>query len=666
MNRLNPWAVDPVGALVRPDAKQYPFSFLWDGQPSARLLTGWTGTRHKEPAADGRTRESITFTDPDTGVTVTCDTVFYTDFPAVEWTLNFRNTGTAPSPLISDIRALDMALPVGAARKPLVHAARGGVCTPEDYEPLPFDLTAEGPVRLHPDGGRSSNGYLPFFNVDAGDRGVVVALGWSGQWCADLAMEDASTVRLRADIAETRLRLQPGEAIRTARILLVFWEGHRLSGHNLLRRLIYRHCTPLLDGQKPLPHVQCNTWFPVGDNGGNATAENQTALLHAYRSLGIEYLVMDAGWFGDSSEWWPNAGTWRPRKDAFPHGLRPIGEVAREAGIRFGMWFEPERVHEGTKLDADHPEWLISLDGQQDRLLNLGLPEVRRWFIDMVSRYVEDVPLGYFRHDFNINPLPYWQKADPPERIGSTEIHYVTGLYEIWDALHARYPGLMMEGCSSGGRRIDLESISRCHTYWKTDLYGFSHANQGHVYGAGLYLPGNYLNTPLFSPGCKGYIATHYIERNTLDGMLTPHDPYPFHSMLGGALCLGWDPRLPAFDTELAGAWIERFKRLRHLFVGDFYPLSPYSLQPTDWIAYQFHRDDLEEGMAVFFRREQSASDSLEVTLQGLRDDRVYELHFEDRGESRSVTGAEAGHPMRITIETCPGSVLLVYRQMEA
>ena len=52
-------------------------------------------------------------------------------------------------------------------------------------------------------------------------------------------------------------------------------------------------------------------------------------------------------------------------------------------------------------------------------------------------------------------------------------------------------------------------------------------------------------------------------------------DPYAFRSLLGGALCAGWDPRAAGFPTAAARDRIERVKALRHLAVGDFYPLLP-------------------------------------------------------------------------------------------
>ena len=253
-------------------------------------------------------------------------------------------------------------------------------------------------------------------------------------------------------------------------------------------------------------------------------------------------------------------------------------------------------------------------------------------------------PLGYFRHDFNIDPLPFWLSADEPDRVGITEIRYVEGLYRIWDELHRRYPALLMEGCASGGRRIDLESISRCHTYWKSDLYGDFLANQGHVYGASLYLPGNYLNTPISD---------------------LSEDPYAFRSQLGGALCLAWDPRRKGFDMELAAERIDQFKALRHLAVGDFYPLMDPSVDPMHWTGYQFHRDDLGEGMALLFRRDRSPYPAVQIRLRALDPGATYELTDADTHERRMLSGRALSEPMRIEIDEPGGSVLMRYRKEE-
>ena len=39
-----------------------------------------------------------------------------------------------------------------------------------------------------------------------------------------------------------------------------------------------------------------------------------------------------------------------------------------------------------------------------------------------------------------------------------------TRRYEMWDELRARHPGLLLDSCASGGRRIDLEVRARART----------------------------------------------------------------------------------------------------------------------------------------------------------------------------------------------------------
>jgi len=632
--------------LLRPTtvfSTDAPFSFIYGGKPSSELLPGWKREREEGGAAEGVERHRVSYTDAATGLKVACDVKVYGEYPAVEWVLFFENTGQQDTPVLENILPLDLRITV-SGRAPIVfHYANGSTCAPEDFGPIEEPIKGDSNVTLAPRGGRSSNGRLPFFNLDWGQGGLAGAIGWSGQWQLQ-ARRIGNQLALRAGQQRTRLKLHPGERIRTPRILLVGWQGDRIDGHNMMRQIVYRYHTPLLSGRKPLPPTQSNTWFPVGNDGGKANAENQIELLRAYKPLGIEYLVMDAGWYGATPVWWENVGTWQPRPDTFPNGIQPVGKVAQEVGIRFGMWFEPERVRPGTQLDREHPEWLIQLDGQTNRLLNLGLPEAQQWFIDMVSRYIDEVPLGYFRHDFNMDPLPYWEHADEPDRVGMTEIRYIEGLYRIWDELRARFPDVMFEGCSSGGRRMDLESLGRCHTYWRSDLYGNSLANQGHIYGASLYLPGNYLNIPLFD---------------------TSEKPYALRSIFGGALCLGWDPREGDFPVERCKARVEQFKALRHLAVGDFYPLLPHSLEATHWTGYQLHRADLGEGMALLFRHEESPYLSLEIKLRGIDPDETYDVEFEDADRPRRLSGKKLGEPIRVSVDEAPGSALITYKAVK-
>ncbi len=175
-----------------------------------------------------------------------------------------------------------------------------------------------------------------------------------------------------------------------------------------------------------------------------------------------------------------------------------------------------------------------------------------------------------------------------------------------------------------------------------------------------LYLPAHLFNTPLFDVTVNPLYPPSTTAEAAVFDMRT--NPYAFHSLIGGALCAGWDPRIQGFDRELAAARIREFKALRHLTVGDFYPLLPYTLEADQWIGYQFHRNDLDEGLVLAFRREKSAYASVDVALRGLHAQQTYELTGTVDGEPRRATGEELAHRLRIAIDRCPGSVLIRYK----
>ena len=63
----------------------------------------------------------------------------------------------------------------------------------------------------------------------------------------------------------------------------------------------------------------------------------------------------------DPQQWYPGGfphgtGTWEPDLEKYPRGLRPIGEAAHAAGLEYLLWFEPERVAPGTRIEEVHPE----------------------------------------------------------------------------------------------------------------------------------------------------------------------------------------------------------------------------------------------------------------------------------------------------------------------
>jgi len=429
-------------------AENAPFSFVLGGQSSAELLPKWS-RQASEERPEGAQRRASMWTDPRTGLRVTCEVTLHDDFPAVDWVLYFENGGNEDTPILENVLPLDTTFAQeGASQKPVLHYARGSTSNVNDFEPLDQSLGAGEELELAPRAGRSSDPWFPFFNLDLGGAGVLLAVGWSGQWQTTFRGEDGG-VRVGAGMQDTHLVLHPGERIRTPRILLVGWTGRVADAQNLLRRVLLQRYVPKLDGSPLVSPISSGNW-----GAEPAHQHLETIKLISRNKLPYDYYWVDAGWYGQCEQnadvftgnWARNVGSWDVNQATYPDGMQVVSDAARQAGMGYLLWFEPERAHEGSYLFREHPEWLLG-DGE-DRLFNFGDPDAWSWMTEHVSRMIKEAGIDVYRNDYNIDPLPFWRAADEPNRRGMAEIRWVEGFYAYWDELVARHPGLIIDDCA--------------------------------------------------------------------------------------------------------------------------------------------------------------------------------------------------------------------------
>jgi len=639
-----------VAAHVKKTAAP-PFAFIYDGKPSSGFLGNWAAAPETSAAGDGMT-QIVVYRDPSTKLRVTAVYTLYPDFPAAEWVLRFKNEGSADTPVIADVLSCAVDFDDWPEGESTLYRALGSNAQRSDFSPLRDGLSEKEEIRFGPSAGRSSDTTaFPFFNIASPERGVVAAIGWSGRWKAAVMRTGPRSLRLHAGMGKTNFRLRPGEEVRSPSTALLFWRSpDRMAGHNLFRRFVLAHHTPRPQGRPvelPLSHgIGFGGPFPCNEYVC-ATESYALAMIERLRQFGIdpEACWIDAGWYENPTKlWWSGVGSWFPSRERFPRGLKPVTEAAKKWGKGFVLWFEPERVYEGTWLDREHPAWLTQLPGNPNRLLDLGNPEALAWLTGHISSFLLAEGVTIYRQDFNFDPAPYWQAMDAPDRIGIAEMKHIEGLYAYWDALLARVPGLLIDNCASGGRRIDLETIGRSVPLWRTD-YSYFEPNgyQCHTYGLQLFLP------------CSGTG-----NNNT--------QKYFFRSSMGGAVVLGWEINgtynNAPFNLVQAHEDIAEFKSLRPYFYGDFYPLTEYSTSDEAWAAFQWNRPEERDGIVLAFRRHQAPQSSIVVVLRGLEPEGDYEVAFEDYGITLFKTGRELGSELNLKIPEAPGSLLIKYRRV--
>ena len=185
------------------------FSLAYGGKPLTSAVVSWRRTREMRSLDQHRQQLILTWTDPATGLVVRCEGVEYRDFPAVEWVLHLKNEGHSPTRILSDILPLATLLVQPATRSCTLHYAKGGVAGLDDFAPQHRSLKPGGRFELRSSGGRSSNGVLPFFNVDLEGGGLIGAIGWTGTVSAGKALLDEGLlVRFAVKPAAAVIRYQ--------------------------------------------------------------------------------------------------------------------------------------------------------------------------------------------------------------------------------------------------------------------------------------------------------------------------------------------------------------------------------------------------------------------------------------------------------------------------
>ena len=625
-----------------------PFSFTYDGQSSAALLPGWRLERQVKRLDDQRTERTWTWTDPRTRLVLQWAAIEYHDFPTVEWTLHFKNDGATDSPIITDIQALDTRFErkkdevYGRFAVPgefVLNHHVGSPCAANDYQPLRSALPHRMDKRIATSGGRGSNSDWPYFNIEWPGEGVIAVVGWPGQWAASFTRNETNGLRVRAGQEQTHFKLLPGEEVRTPLVVLQFWKGDRIRSQNTFRRWMLAHNVPRPAGQPIEPMLfGCSSHFT--QEMVDANEENQVQFINRYldERLKIDCWWMDAGWYFCDGNW-TKTGTWEVDTKRFPRGLRAISDHAHLKGIKTIVWFEPERVVPGTWLAEKHPEWILG--GKKGGLLNLGIPQARQWLTDHVSKLITAQGIDLYRQDFNMDPLELWRQNDAPDRQGITENHHITGYLAYWDELLRRHPGLLIDSCASGGRRNDLETLRRSVPLWRTDFRLDPVGTQCHTYGISSWIP-------LSGTGTGTYAD------------------YDFRSNMTPLLNCLWDVRIKDADYDLIRRLCEEFRQVANSYLGDYYPLTPYSLENTAWMGWQFDRPDLGTGMVQVFRRSESIYKAADLRLQGLDAEASYRVRNLDSPKADIMTGQqlmELGIPVVLTER--PSAVVITYEKLE-
>ena len=389
-------------------------------------------------------------------------------------------------------------------------------------------------------------------------------------------------------------------------------------------------------------HLQRGKWVhkhrPILINNWEATyfdfdGDKLFDIANKAKSLGIEMLVMDDGWFGNRYDDFRGLGDWFVNEAKLGQSLKALADRINGIGMKLGIWFEPEMINEDTNLYREHPDFMVrvpgrpGVKGRDQFLLDFTREDVRNHIQNMMEGILSNANIEYVKWDMNRSIASVYSAKLTSESMGEFHYRYVLGLYDLLDKLTKKFPHIMFEGCSGGGGRYDLGMLYYHPQIWLSDdtdpierlkiQYGSSFAY------------------PIGSAG-----AHVSASPNHQTGRKTPFNTRATVAMAGS---FGYEldlNKVSEKEQEMVKAQVQEYLKYDELVhEGDYFRLtSPYDKSRV--CAWELLTKDRAFGLlSIVVQRLEANESNIYVYLRGLEENTVYEIAGQSKRGGVWMTG---------------------------
>ena len=449
---------------------------------------------------------------------------------------------------------------------------------------------------------------------------------YSGNFSIQAEVSQTDLTRLTVGIQDTQFEfhLDSGESFTAPEVILSFSENglgqlsrnyHKAIRHNLCRGKYKTERRPVL----------INNWEATYFD---FTPEKLVAIAKDAKELGIEMLVMDDGWFGKRDSDYSGLGDWFVNEKKLKGGLKNLVEEVNKAGMKFGIWFEPEMISEDSDLYRAHPDWALTVPGRSftrarhQLVLDFSREDVRTYIFDRMCEILESANIEYVKWDANRHLTDVWSAKLPADRQGEVFHRYILGLYDFLEKLTQRFPNLLIEGCSGGGGRFDAGMMYYHPQIWcsdDTDAIERLDIQYGTSFGYPISTVGSHVSV------CPNHQTGRSVSMKT-------------RGVVAMAGTFGYEldiTRLSQEEKDMVKIQVEEFKKYYFLIQqGDYYRLTDDG-RKSPYVAWEFAAEDGTEALLnVVTLRVRAYAMPYTVHIKGLKPEAVYEV--EGTGEKYS------------------------------
>lgn len=469
-------------------------------------------------------------------------------------------------------------------------------------------------------GSRAAMHVQPFFELGLDQsvqenqgRVLLGTIGWTGNFQFTFEVDHVGNLRVIPAINPfaSNYELKPKEVFATPEFVFTLSDqGTGFASRNLHS---WARKYQLKDGLGDRLTL-LNNWENTGFNFNEKVL---TDLMKEAKNLGVDMFLLDDGWFANK---YPRKndhaglGDWEENHSKLPGGVPALVKAAKEAGVKFGIWIEPEMVNPKSELFEKHPEWAIHLPNREtyyfrnQLVLDMSNPKVQDYVFGVVDRLMTQNPdIAFFKWDCN-SPITNVYSPYLKEKQNQLYIDHVRGVYNVFGRVKDKYPHVPMMLCSGGGARCDYEALKYFTEFWCSD-------NTDPI--ERLYIQWGFSQFFPAKAMC-GHVTSW--NRNT---------SVKFRTDVASMCKLGFDlglKELKADELEYCQQAVANFKRLKPVILdGDLYRL----VSPYDGNHMSVMYVDKGKKKAILYAYDihpRFQEKLLPVKLQGLDPDRMYRI----------------------------------------
>jgi alpha-galactosidase len=521
--------------------------------------------------------------------------------------------------------------------------------------------------------GKSGWGHPTFFaRNNATGEWFAASLAWSANWKIRVTSKVEKSPVDRSDsidrpINEARLFfemgpnsvdpvlrvLEPGEMVKTPETHILCMKSDLDHVTQALVNHVRRDILP----RPPSEHV-----FDVEANHRGYIVDHETEAgidreIDIAADIGAESFFIDAGWYGsEPNHWYDNTGDWYAGA-WLSNDVGPIREYARKKGMRFGLWVEIEAAGAASKLRKEHPDWILTRNGQpiaNGRHLDVGNPVVAKWMESEIARIIKKYDLDVFRIDYNMSV----EEDGNQVRDGFVENsgwRHVENLYAMFDHLRQQFPEVIFQNCAGGGGRLDWGILRR---FDNTELSDWMREPRGVKVLNGM----TWVLPPEILLRTFGTEVPDLSGDGDIDSQLR-------QVQMSLPIFRGISPSLAELNPTLRSkirAGVDLYKSelrtiLRDSVVFHHTPLTSYFSESPS-VVLEYASSDKKRDVATLFRTSNQEDPVYRFLPRGLDASLKYRITFENRGETVELSGFQVmteGIPVRL--ETSGTSEMLLF-----